>query len=163
MSDIQQWRAALRSSDLEERATAAESLCHAGPEAAPAILELVQACADDETVSEWAAAALEEFGPPPAEFRDPLTRIAATGAASSVYWAVTMLGRLGPAGIASEQAIVSLLQDSPDAAVQERAAWALGEMGAKSAAALTALNDALNAPSPRLARLAKASLEQIQK
>lgn len=163
MDDIQQWRAALQSRDVAERAAAAESLCHAGQDAAPAILELVHASADDEAVSAWAVAALEELGPPPAELLEPLTNLASTSAAPAAYWAVTLLGRLGPAAIKSEQALAALLQDSQDAVVQERAAWALGAIGAKSAATIAALTRAAQSQTPRLARLAKASLEQVQK
>lgn len=163
MEDLQKWRTALQSPDVAERAAAAESLCHAGPDAAPAVLELVQACADDETVAEWATAALEELGAPPTESLEPLTKLASDSKSPVAYWAVTLLGRLGPAAIGSEKVLAALLHDSPDAAVQERAAWALGEIGAKSAAALAALNRAAQSTSPRLARLAKASLEQIQK
>ncbi|MDZ4783062.1 MAG: hypothetical protein SGJ19_22685 [Planctomycetia bacterium] len=163
MEEIQQWRTALQGPDVAERAAAAESLCHAGQDAAPAILELVHACEDDEAVSEWAVAALEELGPPPAELLEPLTKLASVSKAPVAYWAVTLLGRLGPAAIGSEHVLAALLQDSRETAVQERAAWALGEIGAKTAATLTALNGAAQPQSPRLARMAKTALEQIQK
>lgn len=163
MEAIQQWSAALQSADVAERATAAEQLCHAGPDAAPATLELVRACGDDEAVREWAVAALEELGPPPKELVEPLAQLASDNNATVAYWAVTLLGRLGPDAVGSEQKLVTILEKSPADAVRERAAWALGEMGAKSGATIAALENASKAPSPRLARLAKSALEQAQK
>jgi HEAT repeat protein len=163
MNEIETWSTALRSADATERAAAAEQLCHAGADAAPACVELVRACADEEAVREWAVAALEELGPPPQELLEPLIQLVSNDNATVAYWAVTLLARLGPAAIASEPKVVAILQGSPDEAVRERAASALGTMGAKSEESLAALEIASKAQSPRLARLAKASLELVQK
>jgi len=163
MESIQQCRGALQSDDVAERAAAAEQLCHAGTDAAPATLELVRACGDDETVRDWAVAALEELGPPPKELVEPLGKLAADNDVTVAYWAVTLLGRLGPDAVGSEQQVAAVLERSPDDAVRERAAWALGEMKAKSAGTIAALENASNASSPRLARLAQSALKQVQK
>ncbi len=163
MNEIQQFSAALHSADVAARAAAAEQLCHAGPDAAPATLELVRACGDEASVREWAVAALEELGPPAKELVEPLGKLAADNDATVAYWAVTLLGRLGPDAVGSEHKLAAVLEKSPDEAVRERAAWALGEMKAKSAGTIAALETASKAPSPRLARLAKSALEQTQK
>ncbi|MCY2982619.1 MAG: hypothetical protein NTY15_03180 [Planctomycetota bacterium] len=65
MDEITTWRAELNSADLLLRAAAAEKLCQAGSDASDAAVDLVQACADDEAVSKWLVAALEDLGTHP--------------------------------------------------------------------------------------------------
>ena len=55
----------LSASDDDTRAKAAEQIAQLGPDARPAAMALVLACGDEaEEVRQWAAAALEEIGPP---------------------------------------------------------------------------------------------------
>ena len=88
--------AQLASANADERAEAAELLCRAGTEAVAATLPLVEACGDDDSrVREWAVAALEELGAPPAEIIDQLAEIASSPEPLGAYWAATLLGRAG--------------------------------------------------------------------
>jgi hypothetical protein len=66
--DVASLAARLESTNADERAAAAEKLCQTGESAATAAIPLVRACGDaDERVREWAVAALEDLGPPPAD------------------------------------------------------------------------------------------------
>ena len=163
MDDQEKWRAELRSPDEGVRASAAENLCRAGTESAGAAVDLLAACGDEETVRIWAVAALEDLGPPESGALEPLSDLVSSSNSLIAYWAATLLGRLGSGATASQDVIASVLSSSEDAAVQERCAWALREIGATSGKALEALNQAAAASNQRLARLAKAALLQTQK
>ncbi len=82
------------------------------------------------------------------------------------YWAATLLGRLGAdkadACAGAVKPLADALQSHPAPAVQERAAWALGQIGPRPPSAKPALEAAANSSSPRLSRLAKESLEKIK-
>ena len=163
MSNQEQWRQDLQSPDVGVRANAAEKLCTAGAEAANAAVELVKACGDDETVQNWAVAALEDHGPPPPASIGPLAELVTSPHSLVAYWAATLLSRIGPQAIESQSALAVVLLESPDEALRERAALALGKIGANSSAAVNALDQAANAKNVRLARLAKESLELVRK
>ena len=160
MSNVQTWREGLSSHDVETRSAAAESLCYAGQEAAPAVVELVRVCGDDESVQTWAVAALEAIGTPPAETMSSLTDLASDKDPTVAYWAVTLLGRLANAAVEAETILSELLLNSPDLAVRERAAWALGKIGPQSQPALDALREAVDSGDSRLARVAQEALAQ---
>lgn len=155
-------RQRLQSPDVEQRVDAAETLCRMGPEAAFAAVELVNACADEETVRDWAVATLEELGPPPAESLDRLSALVSAEDALVGYWAITLLGRSGSTAKPCEGNLVSALTTPGEASRRERAAWALGKIGAGSVAATRALEQAAVSAEPRLSRLAKASLDEIK-
>ena len=148
----------LQSQDIQEREAAAEALSLMGPDAAFAAVDLVKACADDESVSQWSVSALEELGPPPAESLSELTTLAAADHPLVAYWAITLLGRSGDAAHSSQEALAAILRSSADMSVRQRAAWALGEMNAASDAAIASLEEAAKSSDARLARLANASL-----
>ena len=57
--------------------------------------DLVKACTDDESVQQWAVAALEELGPPPTESIGELTKLASSSDPLVAFWAITLLGRAG--------------------------------------------------------------------
>lgn len=161
MADLERWRIDLGSQDLTKRATAAEHLSQAGEVAAFAAVELVQACGDDESVSQFAVATLEEMGPPPADLRKPLSMLLTSPVTLVGYWAATLIGRLEDAAKDCQVDLAALLASSADTAVRERAAWALGQVGADSEAAIKALKEAAKSGAARLQRLATASLEQL--
>jgi HEAT repeat protein len=163
MDDQEKWRAELRSPDQAIRAAAAENLCHAGAEAAGAAIDLLIACGDEEAVSNWAVAALEDLGPPELEALEPLSDLVSSPNPLIAYWATTLLGRLGPPAATSQDAIADALLKSKDLAVQERCAWALGKIGASSGGALMALNQAAESRDQRLAQLAEAALSKTKK
>jgi len=145
----------LASTDVGQRAAAAERLAQAGETAAPAAVALVTACGDaDERIREWAVAALEELGPPPVEAVGPLVTLARNADPLTAYWAVTLLGRSGKDAAAAAKVLADCLDASVDLAVRQRAAWAIAQIGPAAAAARPAVERAATADDPRLARLA---------
>lgn len=160
MDQPKQWRSELQSPDAARRVAAAEHLSHASD--ATAAVELVRACGDEPEVREWAVAALEDLGPPPAELQAELRGLVSSGDPLVAYWAATLLGRLGPAASNSQQELTKALSTSRDAALRQRAAWALGEIEARTSDAVAALQRATRTGDARLARVAKRSLEAIK-
>lgn len=148
--------------DAEARAAAAEALCRAGESASPAATALVAACGDDDDgVREWAAAALEELGPPPAEQIAELIPLAAASHPLVAYWAVTLLGRGGEAASSAVSTLEACLAPGKAIEVRQRACWALGKIGPAAAAARAALAVAAADSDPRLSRLAGEALALI--
>lgn len=145
-----------------ERARAAENLAQQGSGAAYAACELTAACGDTDEVSNWAVAALEQLGPPPSPAVDSLAGMAQSENPLIGYWAVTLLGRAGPEAKIHQRLLAALLQDSGDLAVREKAAWSLGKMQADCLEATLALQQAAQAPEPRLSRIAAKALQQTQ-
>jgi HEAT repeat protein len=168
--ELDQLTADLKNTDARVRATAAEQLAKLAEDAQPAAVQLVAAMGDaDSTVHDWVYAALESLGPPRAEDASGLTQLVSDKRLDVAYWAVTLLGRLGAvAGLSSGDtapvvsAITTALQGHAETAVRERAAWALGQIGAPAAAAIPALQQAASDPAPRLSRLAQEALEKIK-
>ena len=163
MDEQNKWRAELQSPDIELRAAAAEKLCHAGSDASDAAVDLVRACDDDEAVSNWAVAALEDLGTPPISAVESLTALASAKNALVAYWAATLLGRLGPDATDSQAKLSSVLMTSPETAVKERIVWALGKIGPTSEDARKALRQAAAGDDSRLSRLAQETLDQTRK
>jgi HEAT repeat protein len=160
--DVAQLIADLQSKDATSRAAAAEQLTHLEEGAQPAALQLVLATADaDESVRQWATAALESLGAPAAEDLPELAKLLADPRLDVAYWAATLLGRLGPAATPAVTALVDSLGTHGEVAVRERCALALGQIGPAAISALAALQNAAADPRPRLSRLAKQAIEQI--
>lgn len=144
------------------RIDAAERLCRAGKAASPAIVALVCACGDEEAeVRDWAVAALEELGLPPAGTVHELEHLLLGGQPLVAYWAATLLGRSGQAAASAVDALTACLTTATDPAVAQRAAWALGKIGPAAAVAIAPLRDAAAGADPRLARLATEALAAI--
>src|SRR5262245_42700898 len=152
----------LQSKDAATRAVAAEQLTHLEEGARPAALNLVLATADaDESVRQWATAALESLGTPASKDGPELAKLLADGRLDVAYWAATLLGRLGPAAAPAVAALADSLETHVEIAVREQCGLALGQIGPAAAGSLAALNRAAADPRPRLSRLAKQSIEQI--
>ncbi len=162
MSHISGLIAELSSDDVSVRRSAAEKLAHMGPEAQAAAVPLVR-CAgdDDEQVSEWAVGALEELGPSAPEEIPTLEQLATDANSDVAWWAVTLLGRLQSAAASAVPTLVKVLQSSSATNVQERTVWALDQIGIATDDVISALQDAQQSNSPRLARLASRTLERI--
>lgn len=158
MDDQQKWRLELQNSNVEIRATAAENLCLAGSDSVAAAVDLVVACGDVEDVQNWAAAALEDIGAPPVDSVDALESLVSSSDPLVSYWAVTLLGRLGVDASRSQIILGKAVSDSPHPSVQERAAWALGKIGATEVTVVESLKKAAASDSPRLASLASRAL-----
>ncbi|MGI9469924.1 MAG: HEAT repeat domain-containing protein [Rubripirellula sp.] len=157
MKSVMEEQQKLHSSDLTERAEAAELLAQMGSDAVVAAVDLVQACGDEPEVRDWAVAALEELGPPLHSSLEPLQPLVSSQNPLVAYWAITLLGRAGHEAQACQDCIAKALS-SEDASVQERAAWALGKIGASSATSTEALKSAAESSNTRLSRIAAASL-----
>ncbi|MFM7183878.1 MAG: HEAT repeat domain-containing protein [Planctomycetota bacterium] len=147
--------------DPARRAAAAERLCQAGERARSASVDLVRACGDaDESVREWAVAALEAIGPPPPTLVPGLAELATARSQLVAYWAITLLGRSGKDAATVLETLTQCVA-STDLAVAQRAAWALGRIGPAAAAAVSALRDAASRGDERLTRLATESIAAI--
>lgn len=154
--------------DADTRAVAAEQLGQS-PEALQSLADpgaaeaLLTASEDpDERVREWISSALESLESPSPDLAPALLRPLADGGPAA-YWAATLLGRMGPEAAGLPDAVsglASLLaRDDAELAARERAAWALGRIGASDGQAAAALRAAADSPHPRLKRLAAEALK----
>jgi HEAT repeat protein len=119
----------LASSNVTDRAGAAEKLNALGEDAAPAAVALVRAlAADDEQTREFANSALEGMGPPPPSEVDELEQLLTNENSDVAYWAATLLGRLEGGAVQAVESLKSASADHPSAEVRKRATWALGKI-----------------------------------
>jgi HEAT repeat protein len=161
--DVSKATSDLQSGDAAARAAAAEVLAHLEEGAQGAAVALVTATADqDESVRQWATAALESLGPPPSDSAAQLGKLLADKRLDVAYWAATLLGRLGADAAAAVPQLTTALQSHGEMAVRERAAWALGQIGSPAAPAMPALESAAGEQQPRLARLAREAIGNIK-
>jgi HEAT repeat protein len=150
----------LNSSGAAERRHAAEQLS-LDPDPAAAV-SLVRACGDvDEQVREWAIGALEQMGAPDVADAVALAELLAAEQGAVRYWSATLLGRLGEQAGAAVKPLIGAVDADADAAVRQRAAWALGRMGRVAAPAKESLTRAASSGDVRLARLAKEALQNL--
>lgn len=127
---IEHWIAELRAKSADLRATAAQKLATLGEQPAAA-LPLVAALDDaDEQVREWVAAALESLGRPRQGDLAGLVGALAADSSLQVYWAATLLGRLGPSAASAREALAQVAAAHADPSVKKRAAWALDRIEA---------------------------------
>ena len=153
----------LSAQNSAQQAAAAQALARLGQDARPAAAALVAALRTaDAPTREWCAAALEELGPPPATQISELVKLAGDKSPDVAYWAITLLGRAGKDAAPAVPTFISVLQSSPESALRERAAWALGKLGRIAAPATSALRKAEAGSEPRLSRLAKQALDAIE-
>lgn len=155
--------AELSADNAEQRGGAAQALCRLGEDARAAAVPLIRSAGDaDETVREWATAALEELGPPSVDDRDAVAALLTAENADIGYWAATLLGRLQRDAAPAVGVLQRVLEQSPHTIVRQRAAWALGQVGPAAAEAVSSLEQAAASEDPRLARLADRALQQIR-
>jgi HEAT repeat protein len=152
----------LRSGSEAARRDAAEKLARLEAEAQAAAVPLVEACASaDETLRDWAVAALEGLGPPDAKDVGPLAALVEHSSLDVAYWAATLLGRLRGQAAAAVPALVEALGEGHEMPLRQRAAWALGHIGPAAAAARESLQRAAEDADCRLARLAQDALGRL--
>jgi hypothetical protein len=114
----------------------------------------------DETLQSYATEALENCGPPKSEQISSLQAILPSENSSQIYWACTLLGRLGP-NLAESRIRLTLQQSlasvaartSLSIASRERSVWAIAELGSVDPSLKTQLDLLLPSASPRLKRL----------
>ena len=162
LAETERLIASLSSADMAQARSAAEELAGLGEEAQGAAVALVDACrSDDSQIREWAVAALEQLGPPRAEDVNKLVSLVDGKEELADYWAVTLLGRLGPMAVSAAQCLGQALEHSSYPGVCQRAAWALRELGPSAKPAKASLQKATKSSDPRLARLAQEALGQL--
>jgi HEAT repeat protein len=162
-SDLETLIQQLASQDRAEQAAAAETLARMGSEAQPAAAALVNALRmADAPTREWCTAALEELGPATTTQIADFVNLARNTSLDAAYWAITLLGRAGDRAAPAVPTLINLLQCSPESALRERAAWALGKLGPTAATAVPALRIAAAGNDPRLARLAQQAIGAIE-
>ena len=116
----------------------------------------------NDEVRMWAAEALESSVTPRAEEVASLVDLLTTASdGEHVYWAATMLGRLGRAAASAVDALDRCLRDSLYLPGRERAAWALRQIGTPAASAVPTLQRVAISGPPRLQRLATQACDSI--
>jgi len=161
-NDVSDWIAQLSTNDPALQSEAAEALAKLGEKAKPAAPALAKnAGSAEETVREWAVAALEGLGPPRIDDQKALRELVLADCAEAAYWAITLLGRLEAEAGPAVPELTEALKQSPYPQNRQRAAWALGKIGPAASDALPALKAAANEADPRLARLAKRAVQSI--
>ena len=162
LAEIERLIVSLSGADMVQARNAAEELAGLGEESQGAATALVDASrSDDAEVCQWAVAALEQMGPPRAEDVDKLISQVDGVNELADYWAVTLLGRLGPQAASAAQCLGQTLEHSSYPGVCQRAAWALRELGPSADRAKAALERAAKSSDPRLVRLAQEALAQL--
>jgi HEAT repeat protein len=161
--DVSELMVDLAAQEPFQRARAAEYLARLGAEARDAAVPLVRACGDQsEDVRQWAAAALEEMGPPDASDVEALATLLSDPRGDIGYWAATLLGRLGAQAAHAVPALTAALSGDAEIPVRQRTAWALGQIGPPAQSALDALRQSASGADRRLARLAHQAISQIE-
>jgi HEAT repeat protein len=164
-TSIERWIDDLSEADLPSQRAAAEALASMAEEARQAAIPLVRACgSEDSDLRAWSVAALEQLGPPVTSDVNALAKLIGGENETSDYWAITLIGR-GASELCPEQTeittvLTAALESSPYQIVRQRAAWALGRLGSKTAAVRQALQRATDSTDARLVRLAQAALEK---
>ena len=103
------------------------------------------------------------MGPPAPSTLPVLMNLAGKGHdGETVYWAVTLIGRMGPAAARATACLTATLTHSPYLPARERAAWAIARIGTPAQSALEALRKAVETGPPRLSRLATQAIESIR-
>ena len=153
----------LHSRGNDRQRAAAEELAELGTGAQPAIVALIMALnTDNEEVKVACFTALEEVGPPAELQINSLAAMATAATEDVAYWSVTMLGRAARLAAPALEVLVERLKDGLTPNVQQRAAWALGQLGADVPEAVTALEVARQSSHPTIAAHASRALERIK-
>jgi PBS lyase HEAT-like repeat len=108
---------------------------------------------------------LENCGPPREADIPTLCQQLESANATQVYWASTLLGRLGSSGVSTDaraqiqHALSNVIDDADvELASRERAAWAIGELGDAGESCRAVLRKHVETAPPRLKRLLESAL-----
>lgn len=158
-TDLSQLMDHLNSDDVSLRLAACEKLAQIGPDSRAAAVPLCRLTADsDESVREAAVGALETLETPSPEDAPALAQLLTSSAEDVRYWSATLLGRLGESATEQAPELLAVITGDPAIAVQQKAVWAIDQIGVRTAAAKAALEQAAKSTDPRLARLATKAL-----
>ena len=150
------------SDDLAARREAARQLSLHPEEAQVAAIALVTAASDaDESLREWAVSTLEDLGPPSAADLSELLRLADNSSSDIAWWAITLLGRLGPEASDAAALLARRSLDETSPAVRQRAIWALGQLGPAATGQRDTLVTLADSEDAQVARLARQALERV--
>ena len=122
------------------------------------IASVLQSLAGSDEEAQWASEALENCGSPAAADVGTIACFVKHPAELVASWACKLLSRLGAQASMAESELVAALACRQEVLVREEAARALGELNRLSESARAALTTAAQNGSPRLKRLATASL-----
>ena len=166
----------LESPNVAERLQAAEYASRNPDQCCEWAVALTKAAGDSsDAIAMAAAEALEMLGAPPASMLMQLIGLAKTcvnvslpkkngtnANSETAYWAVTLIGRLGPKAAPATDCLIEILNQSDYLPVRERATWAISRIGTAASSASSALRHAAAEGPPRLKRLATQALESIR-
>jgi HEAT repeat protein len=154
----------LRSLDVTERRLATEKLTAQDVNLQPWATTIVQAAGDaDDQVRAWAADTLETLGSPKLGDLPGLMQLLTISQEGEIlYWAATLIGRLGPTAHRATEILTNTVRLSPYLPVRERAVWALGRIGPRAKSASSLLREVSAKGPPRLRRLATEALESLR-
>lgn len=158
----------LESADPKRVAAAAQALAQANESIQAAAIPLVRCVGTiDEDSNEWIVSALEQLESPQATDAEQLTQVltaylAGQANTQQAYWAVTLLGRIGPvAGPASCQVLASCAGTASEPEIVAKSTWALAQFGSAAAPARAVLEELVNSPVARTARYAQQALDNL--
>jgi len=157
--DVASLAATVSNSDRYVAAFAAWSLGNLGASAEPAVPELVQALARDET-NAVVAGALARIGPAAKAAVPELVGALASEDDGRRWRAARTLGRIGPPAEPAVAALTRALAD-PSSVVRAHAARALGRIGPAAKAAAAALQRATGDREPGVRDEARLALERL--
>ncbi|WP_442485456.1 HEAT repeat domain-containing protein [Aeoliella sp. SH292] len=153
----------LQSPDVALRRQAAEHLSQ-NPDAAMELpVDLVKAIGDsDRQVMEYAVATLEELGEPSPLHLSRLSELIVDENPDVQYWAVTLVGRTGPAAVEYATRLAGVVASKAEPQVRERAAWAIARIGPAASPVRRLLEPFRDAEPSSLARAVRKALEAIE-
>ena len=162
-TEIQQnWHPLLWSDVPQQQAWALQQVANHRPPRVDTARCVWLAGSSNDEVRMWAAEALESSVTPQGEEVAALVDLlTAASDGEHVYWAATMLGRLGATAASAVDALDQCLRDSLYLPARERAAWALRQIGAPAASAVPTLQRVAISGPPRLQRLATQACDLI--
>ena len=124
---------------------------------------------DDESIQNYSSEALENCGAPRSDDLPFLRQQLKSRQSTSVYWASTLIGRIGMDSIRFDREAVQselcipIADDSLELSAREKAAWAMGELGPVTATNRDVLQKQVSKAPPRLKRLLESALALEQR
>ncbi len=128
MDDDRERLRSLASAEAPKRLDAARSLAQS-PDASAAVALLTALADTNDEVRQWANEALENLGEPSLEHLTALLESTVSDNNDQAYWAITLIGRLGPRAIQARAELARLAEMHQMPEIRRRAVWALQRIG----------------------------------